>query len=910
MKKLLTILLFFVVHCSFSQLIPDDLTCEYMKNPSVVDESKPRLSWINSARSNERSQWQTAYQIKVATSPEGLETPDLWDSGKVMSDESNRVHYSGKALSSRTDCFWQVRVWDKNGKVSAWSPVAKWHMGLLAKNDWKAEWIGAPWQGEEAIPKPKGGPDERTKIFPPPAPWLRKTFKISKKVKQAVVYTTGLGYFELYANGQKVSDDLLVPNQTNYDKRPQLPEAYISLPDKFRDYQVMYLAYDLTNKLKAGTNAIGALLGNGFYNDPKFWTASYGSPRFLAQLHIRYEDGTEEIVVSDKTWKAAKSAIQSDLVYDGEIYDARLEQPDWCKPTFDDSKWENTIHRKAPFGKLVAHTAPTDKVTKTYQPLKIQKLPNGNYKVDFAEEISGWVRLKNVTGPAGHQIKITFNANQYSGENTYIFDGSKSANYAPRFNWFVFSGVEINNWPGELKPENIIAEAVNTDVKESAVFETSNPLFNQINHIWRRSQLDNMHGGIASDCPHRERSGYTGDAQVACQTVMHNFDTKAFYKKWVRDMLSAQIPETGYIPNGAPWQPGCGGGVAWGAAIQIIPWEFYQQYGDKEMLLENYEGMTGYIKYMQTWVNAEGVMHSKRVGNDGKPLQWWNLGEWAGVGKMPSDEFVHTFYYWLCADITAKTAQVLGKKAESDFYRSLAEKTRKVFLTKFYDAQNGTFGKYGGNILALKMGVEKSQYAAVINSLKKDIAEANGHLDTGIFGTRYFFEVLAENGLNDLAYAAMNKTTQPSFGHWIALGSTTTREQWDTSGSHNHPMFGGGLSWFYRDLAGMKTDGQSAGYKKIIFKPMPVNELEFVRYFTETVYGKAGIEWKQKNGFEMNVKVPVGSKAEVYIPTSKGKNITESGFAVAQKAGIKSLREEIGYQVFEVGSGDYSFKVQ
>jgi alpha-L-rhamnosidase len=284
----------------------------------------------------------------------------------------------------------------------------------------------------------------------------------------------------------------------------------------------------------------------------------------------------------------------------------------------DDAKWERAIVRKTPYGKLVAHTAPTDRVTKIYRPVKIEKLPNGNYKVLFPEEISGWVRLKNVSGPAGHQIKMTFNANQYSGENSYTFNGSKSADYAPRFNWFVFSGVEIQNWPGELKAENIVAEAVNTDVKESAVFETSNPLFNQINHIWKRSQLDNMHGGIASDCPHRERSGYTGDAQVACHTVMHNFEAKAFYKKWLRDMLSAQLPETGYIPNGAPWQPGCGGGVAWGAAIHIIPWEFYQHYGDKEIVSENYEGMTGYVKYMQTWVNAAGIMHSQRPGNDGK----------------------------------------------------------------------------------------------------------------------------------------------------------------------------------------------------------------------------------------------------------------------------------------------------
>jgi len=910
MKYLFFTLLFLSSTLAFAQLEVQDLSCEYMSNPAVVDELNPQLSWINISKTNERNQTQTAYQIRVASSPALLAKPDLWDTGKVMNDDAHSIKYAGRNLLSRMTCYWQVRVWDKNGKPSAWSKVAKWHMGLLNPSDWKAEWIGAPWQNEEAIPKPKGGPDQRTEILPPPSPLLRKTFKATKKIKSAIAYTTGLGYFEFYVNGQKASDDYLVPNQTNYGKRPQLPDAYISLPDEFREYRVMYLAYDITNKLQTGNNTIGAILGNGFYNAPKFWTASYGSPRFIAQLHIVYDDNTEETIISDKSWKAAKSAIISDLVYDGEIYDARQEQPNWSKATFNDSQWENVINRNAPSGKMSAHTAPTDKITKVYQPTKIEKLANGNYKVSFPEEISGWVRLKNVSAPAGHTIKITFNANLYSGENTYTFSGKPNATYAPRFNWFVFSGVEISNWKGELKPENIQAEAVNTEAKESATFETSNKLFNQINHIWKRSQLDNMHGGIASDCPHRERSGYTGDAQVACHTVMSNFEVKAFYKKWIRDMLDAQIPATGYIPNGAPWQPGCGGGVAWGAAINIIPWEFYRQYNDVSVLAENYEGMTGYIKYMQTWVNEKGIMHSKRTGKDGKPLQWWNLGEWAGVGTLPPDELVHTFYLWYCADITAKVAAVLNKPQDVVLYQTLADKTREVFLSEFYDKQQGTFGKYGANIFALKMGVNKDQYSNVIEALKKDIAAAGGHLDTGIFGTRFFFEILADNGLNDLAYAAMNKTTAPSFGNWISLGSTTTREQWNNEASHNHPMFGGALSWFYTRLAGMQTSDSKVGYREIIFKPMPVADLTSAQYFIETVQGKAGISWKStEKTFEMSIQVPVGSTAIVYIPASAEQKITETNQPLASRKDVETLQYESGYQLVKIGSGTYSFKV-
>jgi len=890
-------------------LSPVRLTCEYLENPEVVDVLQPRLSWINLADEGERGQEQTAWQVRVAGSVEDLETSDLWDSGKNLSAQSIRVKYEGKTLKSGQECWWQVRVWDRDGVVSPWSEAAFWRMGLLEKGDWKAKWIGAPWQGEEALPKPSGGPDGRPEDFGPPAPLLRKEFTVAKSVASAVAYVSGLGYFELYMNGKKVGEDLLVPNQTNYGKRPQLLEAGIHLPDNFREYKVMYMAYDVKGQLQEGANAIGGILGNGFYNPAKFWTAAYGSPRFLCQVHLTYEDGSEEIIVSDETWKAAESPILMNMVYYGEVYDARREQPGWSTPGFDDSGWEPVALREQPFGRLVAHTAYPDRVTQQFEPVSIEKKGEGHYVVDFGTEISGWVRLNNVEGPEGQRVEMAFNGNNYSGDNSYIFSGNGPENYAPRFNWFVFSGVEITNWPGELKPENLTAEAVNTYIEPSATFKTSNELFNQINTIWRRSQTDNMHGGLASDCPHRERSGYTGDGQIACMTVLRNYDARNFYQKWIGDMMGASNPETGYVPNGAPWQPGCGGGVAWGAAICVMPWEYYTQYGSVDMLDDNYEGMKGYVRYMLTWTGEDGIMFSKRTAKDGSVLKWFNLGEWVPPGEMIPDEMVHTFYLWYCADLTARSALVLGKADEAKEYRSLADRTAGAFWQRFYDEAAGSYGDAGGNILALKMGVPAEQYQRVVAALKAGLVKSGGHIDTGIIGTRFFFEVLADHGLNELAYAALNKTTEPSFGHWIELGSTTTRENWDEGGSHNHPMFGGGLTWFYRNLAGMKADPAEPGYRHIIFKPQVVEEMEYVSYSNLTSYGEGGITWKNApEGFSMEVSVPVSCWATVHVPASELSEVRESGKQADLVPGVDFLEMKNGYAVFEVGSGSYLFE--
>ena len=913
MKMKWTLLLFLMLssYLTYSNIIPIDLTCEYLKNPSVVDVIHPRLSWINKADEGERGQLQTAWQVRVASTKEGLKNPDLWDSGKINSEASYRISYQGKTLVSRQDCWWQVRVWDKNGTVSDWSEAAYWRMGLLQKDDWKAKWIGAPWQGEEALPKPNN-PNGKPEKMPPPAPLLRKTFSVQKEIEKAVVYTTGLGYFELYLNGKKVGNDVLIPNQTNYAKRPNLINENIPLEDNFKEYKVMYLAYDVKDYLQNGKNVIGSILGNGFYNPAKYWAGAYGTPRFLGQLHITYTDGSEAVIVSDESWKAAKSPILMDMVYYGEHYDAREEKTGWSTAEYDDANWEKVALRKAPEGKLVAHTAYTDKVMESLEPVSIKKTGKGSYLVDFGVEISGWLRFNNVEAPAGHKVEIVYKSNIYSGDNTYIFKGGESESYAARFNWFVFKEVEIKNWPGKLKPEQIRAEAVNTYIDESATFETSSKLLNDINKIWKRSQLDNMHGGIASDCPHRERSPYTGDGQVACVTVMHNYDARNFYHKWVQDMLGAQNVKTGYVPNGAPWQPGCGGGVAWGAAINIIPWEYYQHYGSIDMLQDNYEGMKEYIRYMQTWVDEAGIMYSQGTGKNGKPLRWVNLGEWCTPGEQQvPDDMVHTFYFWRCADFTSQTATIMGNEMEAAYYQSLANKAKSAFHNKFYDESKRTYGANGGNIFALKMGVPQERYEQVIASLKADLKAADGHLDTGIFGTQFFFEVLTENGLHQEAYEAISKTDYPSFGYWLADGATTSREHWNEDGSHNHPMFGAGIVWMYRKLAGMEVDPENPGYKNIIFKPQPVNEITYATYENETSFGMAGIHWKKENGaFVMDLTVPVGSTATVYVPAKNKEEVTEDGKKIGENSNVEFIKIDNGYAVFKVKSGIYQFKTK
>ena len=857
--------------CARSGISPVQLTCEY-DDDALIDIQNPRLSWINQNIRQAPGVSQTAYRIRVASGSPDFGTP-VWDTGKVLSDESAYIVYDGEELSSRTSYYWQVKVWDEKGRESGWSETASWHMGILSDEEWKGEWIGAPWQGNESYDSLEDRPFqynvEDNEFNALPAPIIRKPFSIEKPVREVRFYGTGLGYFELHVNGMRIGDEYFAPNQTNYDVRPKLVGTERGITDPFEEYTVMYLSYDLTDVVTTGENVFGVVLGNGFYDMVDHWpTMGYGSPRFMGQIEVVYADGTEETIVSDNTWKIERSAIVKDQIFFGEHYDARLEHEGWSTTGYDDSKWANAALKPAPLGKLIPQNGPSDRIVERYAPVSIKRMDNGAFHVKFPVEVSGWVALKDIEAEKGQKIEIRYLGESGNGGNSYIAKGTGKESYHARFTWFVFSEVEIYGLDN-LSKSQLEAHLVCSDVRKSGEFKTSNQLLNDINRIWQQSQLDNMHGSIASDCPHRERCGYTGDAQIVCVTVMHNFDVRQFYNKWIRDIRGAQI-SNGYVPNAAPWQPGCGGGVGWGAAIEILPWEFYNHYGDVRVLEQNFDAMCRHIAWMQKWVNPKtGIMLSEEAD------PWLNLGEWIPPRELPRTDLVHTFLLWNSADIVVKVADVLGK--DSSEYEAIRDMTYEAFHKTFYNTQTGSYGNYGSNIFALQMGVPAERHDKVIAALRANFAETDDHIDSGIIGTRYVFGVLCENGLEDLAYKIMNQRDLPSYGYWVEQGSTTTWENWDgigSSGSHNHPMFGSGLSWFYRNLAGLQV--LEPGFRTFEICPVVPEGLDWVEYSHNTTYGTINIRWERRNGkFHLDCTVPVGTSATVRLPSENGREVHE-----------------------------------
>ena len=430
-----------MLSCTGAGISPVELTCEYAENP-LIDIQTPRLSWINENVKDVQGAAQTAYQIRVSADTPDFSNP-VWDSGKVSSDESAFIVYDGTPLQSRTSYYWQVKVWDQNGKASAWSEPASWHVGILDENEWKGQWIGAPWQGNDSYDIMYPDKEFQYIIEDPsfdadPAPLIRKSFSISKPVEEVRFYGTGLGYFELHVNGERVGDEYFAPNQTNYDRRPNLKERGIT--DPFTEYLVMYLSYDLTDLITEGENVFGVILGNGFYDVVKHWSPmGYGTPRFMGQVEVTYKDGTTETIASDQTWKIEKSAIVKDQIFYGEHYDARLEHDGWSEAGYDDSSWANVVSKPAPCGKLIPQNGPADRILEVYEPVSIEKMDNGAFHVKFPLEVSGWINLKNLDLAEGQVVDIKYLGESGNGGKSYTAKGTGDESYHARFTWFGFS---------------------------------------------------------------------------------------------------------------------------------------------------------------------------------------------------------------------------------------------------------------------------------------------------------------------------------------------------------------------------------------------------------------------------------------------------------------------------------------
>ncbi|MBE7177554.1 MAG: family 78 glycoside hydrolase catalytic domain [Mucilaginibacter polytrichastri] len=866
------------------------LTCEQKVNPTAVNRPKPALSW--QIKSDRPGTSQTAYRILVAGSPEKLAANqgDYWDSGRQSSSASVLIPYGGLPLKSRDKVFWKVMIWDEKGTPSAWSAPASWSAGLLNRNDWQAEWI-------TSITDPL--PDSAINY---PAPFFRKEFSVRKKVKDARVFISGLGFYALSINGKKIGEQVLAPAVTNYDKR--VLKSLLYPYDDQSTQRVFYNDFQVADKILPGKNSIGIVLGDGWYNqrnrtvEGKLW---YDVPKLIFQLEIRYTDGTKQTVVSDRSWKTSTGPLLSNGLFSGEIYDARKELNGWEKAGYPDRAWRQAISAEAPTGELEAQTAPFDKVLRTIAPqFRGKKKLTSIYALD--ETVSGWAAIQ-VRGPRGSRVEIRYISEEgedYGQKDTYILKSGATEYREPEFTWHAFRSIEITADNASVQLEKVTVKDVHTDVPKTGTFACSDTLLNTIYAAYQRTQKANFHGSISSDCPHRERLGYTGDGQVAMESVLYAYDAFQFYRKWLNDMDDARNHKTGFVPHTAPFAGG-GGGPAWGSAYVIMPWLYYAHYGDTTILRQHYSGMKQWVNYLQTRTNEKGLITKEEPGG-------WCLGEWGTPTEVKIPEpLVNTAYFYHVADLAARTARVLGLEEDQKTFTRLAGEIKAHFNAAYYNPSTHSYwqGAQGADVFPLAFGlVPDGDEKQVFASLLKHLERLDHHFDTGILGTPLLLDVLSRNDRDDLAFKIMTQKDFPGFGYLLDSKNSMLWEFWDGKGSHAHPMFGSVVSWCYAGLAGIRADPEHPGMKHFIIAPKTVKELRFCRSSCTSLYGRIRSEWKKTDTGKLrfSIVIPPNTTATFMLPEDKRKGQTHilvNGHAQAVSAG-RSVAFTSGSYEFEI----------
>ncbi|HUC40480.1 MAG TPA: family 78 glycoside hydrolase catalytic domain [Gemmatimonadales bacterium] len=875
------------------------LRVEYLTNPLGIDAPRPRLSWR--ITSTDRNTVQAAYQVQVTKEVGAQHAPPLlWDSGRITADSSVFVTYAGPALTSRTRYVWRVRIWDAKGRGSPWSQPASWETGLLQPSDWTAAWIGT-------------GP---TDTAGGPSPLLRRGFRLSGAVASARVYATSLGLYELYLNGRRVGDQLFAPGWTSYNRRLQ------------------YQTYDVTSLLNAGDNAIGAILGDGWYRgqlgfDPH--RNVYGKRLALRlQLEIRYRDGRSERIVSDSQWKANTGPILASDIYGGETYDARQERAGWTNVPYDERGWSRVALLDAPPAKLIAAESPPVRRVGEIRPVDIRRAPSGETVFDLGQNFSGWARLK-VRGSAGTVITLRFaevldragnlytaNLRRANQTDRYTLKGGGDETYEPHFTFHGFRYVGVTGLPAPADTGTITGVVVSSDLAQTGSFETSDALLNRLqqNIVWgqRSNFLD-----VPTDCPQRdERLGWTGDAQVFAPTAAFNMDVSGFFSKWLGDVAADQ-DRSGSLPWVIPDVLGAdsanaSGTAGWSDATVIVPWTTYVAYGDRAMLERQYPSM-------RAWVEFE----HRRAGPD---LIWqpgWQFGDWLALhsddpsypGATTQTDFIATAYFAHSADIVAHAARALGNQSEAARYDSLFRDVRAAFNREFV-SRAGRVGENTQTAYALAIAFDllpDSLVAVAADRLAADVRRRGMHLTTGFLGTPQLLPVLSATGHLDVAYALLMQRTYPSWLYPITRGATTMWERWDGirpdssfedagMNSFNHYAFGAVGDWMYRTIGGIQVDPQAPGGKRVGIAPRPGGGLTHASASLETGYGKVASSWKlDDQRFVLAVSVPPNTMADVTLWETTPERV--SGLT-----GVREVQQRGPDVVVTVGSGDYEFTVR
>ncbi len=869
---------------------PTDLRCEYLINPINVGAQRPRLSWVDEASA--RGWRQGGYQILVARTARALKpgSADLWDSGRVESQESTQIEYGGSALGSRQACYWKVRIWDAEGNVSAWSPTRRWEMTLPSESDWQpSTWIGIP-----------GGEGEH------PAPFLRKEFDVHGQVRRARIYACGLGYAEIHANGQPVAPGTeRDPGYTNFDRR------------------VLTVAYDVTRLIRPGRNAIGAILGTGWYDvhDKATWNFDEapwrGRPRLRLILAIDFADGRTQIVPSDSSWKATTGPIMRDGIYTGEVYDARRELPGWSQVGYDDHAWTAATDLGAPRGQMTPRACPEVALTETFKAKRITNPKPGVYIVDFGQNFSGHARMR-LTAPAGTRVTMRYSERvgkdgmidraqieqfmdkaeppQPFQTDTYICKGGGQEVWEQRFSYSGFRFMEVTGLPTRPSLNTFEGRFAHTNLESAGEFACSNELFNRIQRATRYAYLSNAQN-IPTDCPQREKNGWTGDAQLAAEAGLMNFQSATFYTKWLDDLADTQTPEgkmSIIVPTG-----GWGSGSrhpAWDSAFPIVAFDLYRYAGDTRILATHYDKLRLYVDSLATELK-DGV------------LTFDSLGDWVPWNTQTPSTYTSTVYLYANARIMELVAKLLRRDADAAHFAALAEQVKSGVEQHFF--ANGTYAN--GSQTALSMAlyfdlVPAERRPDIFAALVRNVTD-QGHIDTGILGAKYVLRVLSEGGRTDLAYRLVTRKEQPGWGWWLEQGATTLWEDWKGESSLNHIMFGDVSNWFIQWIAGIGLDKRHPGFSHVDIHPQPVGDLTWASAKFQSPHGLIVLSWrKDARGFHLDVTIPANVTATVTIPGSG--TILESGSKLEAAAGVVSVVKQLASTIVEVGSGTYSFHVR
>lgn len=904
-------------------ITPIDLRCESTHNPLGIDAPRPRLSWKLKAATGARNQIQSAYRITAASTEALLAAgmADLWDSSKVLSARQLHIKYEGPPLTSGERCFWRVQVWDAAGRISEPSGISWWEMGMLCPEDWTGSWISDG--SEEPATEEAFYEDD-------PAPLFRRSFHVDRPVKRARLCAVGLGYCELRLNGRALSDHVLDPAWTSFGSR------------------VFYTCEDLTDKLEGGENVLGAMLGNGWYNPLpiRMWGRinirdhlAVGRPQLLAQLNIEYEDGSMQTVASDEAWRVMPGPILRNSVYLGEKYDARREQPGWDRTGFDDSDWNSASAADSNPGELRALPIPPIRVTASLTPVSMSEVSPGVYIFDLGQNFAGWVRLR-VQGPRGTTVRMrmgellypdgTLNpmtavAGQIKGlkedgtprggpgapeiawqSSSYTLRGGGPEEYTPRFTFHGFRYVEVTGFPGRPTVESIEGLRLNTDVEPAGSFSCSNERFNRLHEMVQWTLLSNLFS-VQSDCPGREKLQYGGDIVATSEMAIFGYDMASFYAKTVSDHRSAVRGE-GWFTETAPYVGIAAGNyveeagpISWGLAHPLLLAQLHQYYGDRQIIEEHFEAARTWVDLLEE--HSDGHIIDRCIGDheslDPNPI-----------------ELIATAHFHQAVSLVAGFASILGRSQEEAHYRQLALKIKDAFVERFLEPGTGRFGIATQSAQATALHLGLAPEGEVVRATQRMVDEVlvthDGHIATGIFGTKYLLNALSMTGHADVAYRMVDEPSYPGWGFMLEKGATTLWETWaqsDNVYSQNHPMFGSVSEWFFKFLAGFRPEESAVGFDRFRVEPNMPEGLEWVEASYESVRGPIRSSWRLEDDLlYFDAEIPVNTTAVVQLPTRDPMSAREGGRLLSEVSSIRKLPATSPDAArFELGSGRYSF---